>query len=148
MRIMFGNSVPALNVCLTNPVVKVYRMSKIESIKEGFNVPSGLSLAGGIIILLGGIASWIWHTAFFSQMGWMMGGTWFTPMIVGTSVIGIVSGALVMLGAVMMAFRPNESHQWGVIVLVFSLLSFFGMGGFLVGAILGIVGGALALAKR
>ena len=123
-------------------------MSKIESVKEGFNVPSALSLAGGIIIVLGGIASWIWHTAFFSQMSWMMGGPWFNAMIAGTSIIGIVSGALVILGALMMSFRPHESHMWGVMVLVFSLLSFFGMGGFLVGAVLGIIGGSIALTKR
>jgi hypothetical protein len=123
-------------------------VSKIESVKEGFNVPSDLSLAGGIIIVLAGIASWIWHTAFFSQMSWMMGGPWFNAMIAGTSIIGIVSGTLVILGALMIGFRPHESHMWGVMVLVFSLLSIFGMGGFLVGAVLGIIGGSIALTKR
>lgn len=123
-------------------------MAKIASVKEGFNIPSGLSLAGGIIIVLGGISAWIWHTAFYSQMSWMMGGPWFTAMIAGTSIIGIVSGALVILGALLMSFRPHESQKWGVLILVFSLLSFFGMGGFFVGAILGIIGGSLALVKR
>jgi hypothetical protein len=32
-----------------------------------------------------------------------------------------------------------------VLILVFSILSFIGLGGFVVGAILGIVGGVLAL---
>jgi len=123
-------------------------MSKIESIKEGFNIPSGLSLAAGVIILLGAITSWIWHMTFFPQMGWMMGAPWFTAMMTGTSIIGSVSGAMVILGAIMMSQKPHESHKWGVIVLIFSLLSFFGMGGFLIGAVLGIIGGTLALAKR
>ncbi len=122
-------------------------MSKIESVKEGFNVPSGLSLAAGVIILFGGIASWVWHTVFFSHMGWMMSAPWFTPMLLGTSLVGTVSGAMVILGAIMMSQRPHESHKWGVIVLVFSLLSLFGMGGFLIGTVLGIIGGVLALAK-
>ncbi len=122
-------------------------MSKIESAKEGLNIPSGLSLAAGVIILLGGVTSWIWHAAFFPRMGWMMGAQWFSAMMVGTSIIGIVSGAMVLLGAVMMRQKPYESHGWGVVVLIFSLLSFFGMGGFFIGAVLGIIGGVLALAK-
>ncbi len=122
-------------------------MSKIESAREGFSVPSGLSLTAGVIILLGAVTSWIWHTTFFPRMGWMMSAQWFTPMMVGTSIIGIVSGAMVILGAVMMRQKPYESHGWGVVVLIFSLLSFFGMGGFFIGAVLGIIGGVLALAK-
>lgn len=148
MILMFDNSIPALNVRLTKTVLEVYQVSKIESVKEEFNIPSGLSLAAGVIILLGGITSWIWHTAFFPQMGWMMGGQWFTTMITGTSIIGTVSGAMVILGAVMMSQKTHESHKWGVVVLIFSLLSLFGMGGFLIGAVLGIIGGTLALAKH
>jgi hypothetical protein len=125
----------------------VYDVSKIESVK-GFNIPSSLSIAAGIIIVLGGISSWLWHAAYFSQMSWMMGGPWFTALIAGTSIIGIISGALVLLGGLLMSFRPQENQKWGVMVLVFSLLSLFGMGGFLIGAILGIIGGSLALAKR
>lgn len=43
-------------------------MSKVESEKRKFCVPSGLSLAGGILTLIAGITSWIWHTTFFLQM--------------------------------------------------------------------------------
>ena len=35
-----------------------------------------------------------------------------------------------------------------VVVLVFSIISFVGMGGFVLGALLGIAGGALALSWR
>lgn len=122
-------------------------MSRIETVKEGFNIHSSLSLAGGVIILLGGILSWVWHTTFTPQMGWMMGGPWLTTMVVSASVIGIISGAMVILGAVLMAQKTHESHKWGAFVLIFSLVSFFSMGGFLIGAVLGIIGGILALAK-
>jgi hypothetical protein len=67
-----------------------------------------------------------------------------------------VSGILVLISAIMLHIRPGEATRglracclwWGSIILVFSVVSFFGgsMGGFLVGAILGVVGGALALA--
>ena len=34
---------------------------------------------------------------------------------------------------------------FGVLILVFSVLSFFGSGGFVIGAILGIIGGVMTL---
>ena len=41
-------------------------------------------------------------------------------------------------------------RMWGTMILVFSIASLFGgsMGGFLIGAILGIVGGTLALVVK
>ena len=122
-------------------------MTKIDTTGE-FGIASGLSLASGILILVGAIIPWIWHASFFPQMGWMMGAPNIMPFTASLVVIGVVSGAFVLLGALMMSSRPSESSKWGVIVLVFSVLSFFGMGGFLIGAVLGIVGGILAIAKR
>jgi len=129
-------------------------MSEIESVKGGFNLVSGLSLAGGAMIVLGAITSWTFQAAFFPYRGGMMGGyEWmmgpgFASMMIGLSITGIISGALVILGAIMMSNRPSESSKWGVLVLVFSLVSLFGMGGFLIGAILGIIGGVLAIARH
>jgi hypothetical protein len=53
-----------------------------------------------------------------------------------------------MIGALMLNTRPTEHTAWGIIILVFSAISILGMGGFLVGAILGIVGGALAISWK
>ena len=68
--------------------------------------------------------------------------------MVGFELVGLVSGAFVVIGAIMMRVHPAEHVAWGVIVLVFSITSFLGMGGFIVGALLGIAGGALALSWR
>jgi len=125
-----------------------------------------LSLIGGILILLGGAIMsmmFIYGGGFFGMMGGMMGG--FGGMMggyagmmgsigipfgfmSGLSLVGLVSGILVIVGAVMLNSRPAEHEAWGIIILVFSAVSFLGMGGFLVGAILGIVGGAFALSWR
>jgi Family of unknown function (DUF6114) len=45
----------------------------------------------------------------------------------------------------MLNARPADHFTWGFIVLAFSVISFVGMGGYFIGAILGIAGGALAL---
>ena len=60
-------------------------------------------------------------------------------------IFGLVSGAVVLVSSVMLLTRPSQTRTWSVLILVFSVLSFFGMGGFIVGAVLGIVGGALVL---
>ena len=128
-------------------LLKVYRVSKIETTWKS-DIASGLSLTSGILILAGAVIPWIWHVLFYPQMSWMMGTPNAMPIFAGMIVIGVISGAIIVLSAVMMSSRPSESPKWGVIVLVFSILSLFGMGGFLIGAVLGIAGGTLAIVKR
>ena len=117
--------------------------------KERIEISSaaGLSLAAGIIIVIGSSVSSFWHSAFFPQMGWMMGQQ-FASGIIASSLVGIVFGAVVIVGAVLMYKKPLQTRQWGVIVLVASALSFVGMGGFMIGAILGVIAGVIALTKN
>lgn len=77
----------------------------------------------------------------------MMGG-YGAPLFYAFSLVGIASGILVLLGAIMLYNEPNRAYTWGALVLVFSVLSFFAMGGFMLGALLGVGGGALALAWK
>jgi hypothetical protein len=62
-------------------------------------------------------------------------------------VLGLVFGIIVIVSAVMLYNRSTEHTTWGVLILIFSALSVFGsmMGGFGVGVILGVIGGALAI---
>lgn len=81
--------------------------------------------------------------------GHMMGGLGFPYGIVsGLMLVSLVSGVLVIVGAAMISIHPSQSSMWGIVVLVFSIISFVGMGGFVIGAVLGIVGGVLALTWR
>ncbi len=59
--------------------------------------------------------------------------------------IGLISGAMVIFSGVMLRSNPGQRALWGTLVVVFSCLSFFGFGGFIIGAILGIIGGIMAL---
>ena len=74
----------------------------------------------------------------------MMTGPWFGIMM-WALVLGFASGIVVFLGAIMIYVRPDKRRTWGTIVIIFSAVSFLGMGGFFIGAVLGIIGGALAL---
>jgi uncharacterized membrane protein len=66
----------------------------------------------------------------------------------GLSIIGLVAGIVVTTGAIMLNARAKDRATWGIIILVFSIISLLGMGGFYIGALLGIAGGALALSLR
>jgi hypothetical protein len=124
-----------------------------------------LSLIAGVLILAGGVAMLGYSSGPYGGMmggySGMMGGNsgsfmsgyygmmqGFGGWFYGFAVIGIIAGVIVLVGAIMMYDRPRQAAMWGALVLAFSVLSFFGAGGFFVGAILGIAGGILTLTWR
>jgi hypothetical protein len=124
-----------------------------------------LSVVAGVLILAGGVAMLGYSSGPYGGMmggyGNVMGGyggsmmsdyygmmQGFGGLFYGFAVIGIIAGVLVLLSATMMYDRPGQVATWGALILVSSVVSFFGAGGFFVGAVLGIVGGILALTWR
>ncbi len=122
-----------------------------------------LSLVAGVFILLGSVVVSMFALGFPGMMmggtegtqvgtgmtGSMMGGMMMTWMLGSVSVLaafGIASGIMVIIGSVMLYTRSAENHIWGAIILAFSVVSILGsMGGLLVGLVLGMLGGILAL---
>lgn len=102
--------------------------------------------------MLGGILPWLFFANFQNTpMGGMMGGWGAGPGFMGGGwlfPLPLVSGAMVLFGAIMMNTRPQDTRTWGILVLVFSILGFTGMGFSILGAILGIIGGIIALSER
>jgi hypothetical protein len=124
-----------------------------------------LSLAGGIIILFGSIIPLLFFANYSYQTPGMMGGMmmggargleimWFGPGFMGGwfsasfFLIPMISGIMVIIGAIMMNIRSHEATIWGIVVLVFSVLGLAGMGLAILGSILGIIGGAIALSSN
>jgi len=118
-----------------------------------------LALVGGIIIVLGGLL-FVAASAFIlpnlnynnisappnlptSDIPALVSG--FVGLM---GIVGLVSGAVVLISSVMLLTNSGQRRTWSVLVLVFSVLSFIGLGGFIMGAVLGIVGGALVLRWR
>jgi hypothetical protein len=115
-----------------------------------------LTLIGGILMLINGGMSLMMLTYYGSDFGFMWGmmggyqgmmGSLGFPFgsFLGLMLVALVCGVIVTVGALMFNSRPAEHRSWGIIILIFSVISFVGMGGFFIGAILGVAGGALAL---
>jgi len=113
-----------------------------------------LSLTGGIIILIGGIVSLLWLIVGFpisfgplNDLRHTVGEQEFRMFQIRYAIAGLSSGIAVTLTSFMLNMRPQESKRWGVMIIVLSVMSILGMGGFIFGMVLGIIGGALAIIR-
>lgn len=115
-----------------------------------------LSLVGGIIITLGGalfifVSVYILPYMSFTNVTLPHGVSasalpGLVSGIVGVmGAFGLVTGAVVLVSSTMILAKVGQRRTWGILILVFSVLSFVGLGGFIVGAILGVIGGILTL---
>ncbi len=104
-----------------------------------------LSLTAGILIitnavLLGVVAKW-----FIGIMPTLPGSSGNDPtLLMGLAAVGLIFGVIVLLGALMLRFNPVSKKAWGIIVIVFSIPCVIMGGGFIIGFILGIIGGVKA----
>jgi len=113
-----------------------------------------LSLAGGIAILVGGIVSFVWLVVDFppsfdplTDLRNITGEEAFRSFQIQYTIAGLSSGVAVILTSLMLKRRPQESKRWGIMIIALSAMSILGMGGFIVGMVLGIIGGAIAIIR-
>lgn len=132
----------------------------VQASASTFDLAFALSLTGGLLITIGsviGIGLASMGRPFLWGIGGMMGGygmmgqyyyygtNAYYGMMYGLQSFGIITGVLVIVFALLMRSRSPDSKIYGVLILAFSLVSLIGMGGFFIGALLGVIGGVLAL---
>lgn len=71
-----------------------------------------------------------------------------TTVLYRLTAIGLLLGILVLLGALLLRIKPANKKAWGILIIVFSIPSVITGGGFIIGFILGIIGGALTLTQK
>jgi hypothetical protein len=119
-------------------------MSQTEESTRAFT----LSLTAGLLIVCNAVAVGV-AGAYFP---------WIFPILPGSdnnatvpfttiAVIALICGALILFAAMMLRIKPENKKAWGILIIVFSIPSVITGGGFIIGFILGIVGGFLALRK-
>jgi hypothetical protein len=114
--------------------------------------PFVISLVSGVLIVLGALVPLVFMGS-YSGMEDMMGGSPSGGLVDTDSpafhILGAAFGVVVLFGAFMLNSRPLQHTTWGALILIFAALSPFGaMGGFMIGMVAGLVGGAWAIAWR
>jgi len=122
-----------------------------------------VSLIGGLIIFVISLLNVLWFSSgagsFYGYGTAMSGamdgyhnfmGTYSSSpsFFAGLSVVALICGIIVVIGAIMIWVQPHQHVPWAILIIAFSAVSFVGMGGYFIGAILGIIGGAFELTIR
>jgi hypothetical protein len=124
-------------------------MNKASELTEKPTKAFNLALTARILIitnavLLGVVAKW-----FIGVMPTLPGSSGNDPtLLIELATVGLIFGLLVLLGALMLYSKPVNKKAWGIIVIVFSIPSVVMGGGFIIGFILGVIGGKLALSEK
>ncbi len=101
-----------------------------------------ISIIAGVLIVINGLVYFVLGSTFISVPGGLTAG----GVIYALGGVCLLFGILVILGGWLM--YTGKTTPGGVLTLVFGILSIFLGGGFLIGFILAIVGGALGLAGK
>jgi hypothetical protein len=131
--------------------------------KQGLTRSFVISLAGALIVLFFSLVNLVWFGSnapnwggFGDYMRNMMGGyhnfmgsySNSTGFFTAISIVSFVCGVIMLMSTLVLRIHPQEHFLWGIVIVVFSAISFVGMGGYFVGATFGIVGGVLALTYK
>lgn len=151
---MVGSSVnsPLADKKLGNKGIKfVYRKNdvKIMNQNEKSNKAFILSLIAGILIIINttllGVAT-TWFPEIIPTLPGSSGND--NTLLYQLTAVGLILGVMVLLGALMLYFKPAKKKVWGIIIVIFSIPSVITGGGLIIGFILGIIGGALTLSSK
>jgi hypothetical protein len=122
----------------------------IKHNRSNKNAAKGFSFAllAGILIITNGLLLGVVARWFIDIMPTLPGSSGNDPtLLIELATLGVIFGGLIVLGALMLRFRPLKKKTWGIMIILFSIPSVIMGGGFIIGFILGIIGGRNALSK-
>jgi hypothetical protein len=117
-------------------------------------IAGALMIAGiivGAFILWGG--NGMMMTSPGMMDGGMMGGDMMSDSFMWATIWGVAAiwagtGAVSIVGGYAIHKNPQSTTIWGIAILISSIVGLVTVGGFIIGPILGIVAGILALVKK
>jgi hypothetical protein len=107
-----------------------------------------LSLIGGALIALAGVAGVLEGIFLQSFLDNLLPGEAISALVIGEGVVGIVLGAVIVYAALRLKSTPASTRTWGIVIIVLAFFSIFGGDGFFLGLILALLGGILAATWR
>ena len=124
-------------------MINLAETTQVKRATAGFII----SIIAAILILLNAILVGTAVTLFSGILAMMMPFPIVAEAIVMWAAAGVIFGIIVLIGAILI-YKPGRELTGGILVIIFSILSIIIGGGFIIGLILGIIGGALGLAKK
>jgi hypothetical protein len=124
-------------------------MNKASALTEKPTKAFNLALTAGLwimvnAVLLGVVARW-----FIGIMPTLPGSSGNDPtLLIELAASGLIFGIIVLLGTLMLHIKPARKKVWGIMIVAFSIPSVIMGGGFIIGFILGIIGGKIALSEK
>ena len=129
---------------------------------QGVTFAYVVSLVGGLIVFITSVINVLWYSSgapnfggYGSFISGLMGGYHnfmgsysSYGFLAGISLVSVICGVVMVMSAIMLRVHPEERVVWAIVIIAFSAASFVGMGGFFVGALLGIIGAAFVLYTR
>ena len=129
---------------------------------QGITFAYIVSLVGGLIVLVTSIINVVWYSSGAPNFGGygsfisgimggyhnFMGSYSSYGFLAGISLLAVICGVVVVMSSINLRLDPGQRMIWAIVIIVFSAVSFVGMGGFFIGALLGIIGGAFVLVTR
>jgi hypothetical protein len=104
------------------------------------------SLAGGLVVASAGVIMSFMMLVLDGMPGMMTRMEMRMPaMFLLVPVWAFIMGGVMILGAVRIRASPKDTTAWGVAIIIASTFSLLASGGFMIGALLGLVGGGIAL---
>ena len=120
------------------------------------------SLFAGTLILINGIANFAIALGHFMpgpgmmplMMGMPLGGGIMFPMmsfsssVLLASLSGIIVGPIILAATILLYTNSRRQMLWGIIIIAGAIVGLLSGGGFLVGSLLGFVGGLIAITVK
>jgi len=107
------------------------------------NISTGLAFISGILILISGIVTIAYAFSIFGNLSINYNA------LFGLGILGIACGIMIVyLSSLIRRRTENEIKKIGIFILIFTLLSAFNGGGFIIGFILGIIASASFISFR
>jgi len=147
--------VPPRGQCETNKSSSLSLASQVKcmTVREYPSWAVFLSVIGGALILLSGGIDLGFRRSILGDIYRILGTPLVSPNFVSATIEmvglwGIACGICIIIMGYLLYSQPRSNSNSGIGILVLSMWSFLGSGGFIIGGILAIVGGIMAIIWR
>jgi hypothetical protein len=124
-------------------------MNKARALSVNQTKAIKLALTGGFLVIINAVLLGIVGKWFIGIMPVIPGSSGNDPtLFIELAIVGLVFGVLILISALLLRSKPAKKRVGGIMLIGFSIPTVIMGGGFIVGFILGIIGGTMMLSRK